>query len=267
MPPKDTVAAFAQLLAGLPSREEFVKSFEGVVKTVKGFEKKLTEDFSSLVATLNKKIDDRLSKVKNGDDGHTPTSQELVALIKPLIPAPVKGDDGDTPSEAELVSIIKPLIPIPEPGKDGSPDTAEDIRNKLELLDGDERLDAKYIKNLPEPKKGDTHIVGSHGPLWSLADVDVAGIVTGQSIKWDGTRWIPFTPAGGTTTSVYEESPTDSGDQTNFTLAHIPVANTLRLYRGGARQQLGTDYTLSTDTITLSVVLQAGETLLADYEY
>jgi len=34
-------------------------------------------------------------------------------------------------------------------GKDGSPDMAEDIRNKLELLEGEERLDAKAIKNLP----------------------------------------------------------------------------------------------------------------------
>ena len=35
-----------------------------------------------------------------------------------------------------------------ENGKDGSPDSAEDTRNKLELLDGEERLDAKFIKNL-----------------------------------------------------------------------------------------------------------------------
>lgn len=33
-------------------------------------------------------------------------------------------------------------------GIDGSPDTAEDIRNKLELLSGDERLDSKYIKGI-----------------------------------------------------------------------------------------------------------------------
>jgi hypothetical protein len=33
-------------------------------------------------------------------------------------------------------------------GKDGSPDTAEEIRNKLESLEGDERLDRKAIKGL-----------------------------------------------------------------------------------------------------------------------
>lgn len=35
-------------------------------------------------------------------------------------------------------------------GKDGSPDMAEDIRNKLELLEGDERLKIEAIKNLRE---------------------------------------------------------------------------------------------------------------------
>ena len=97
-------------------------------------------------------------------------------------------------------------------------------------------------------------------------DVDVSGITTGQSIKWDGVRWIPFTPSGANT-SVFGEAPTDSGDQTNFTLANTPVAGTLRLYRGGAYQQATVDYTLSGGTITLTAVLQSGEVLLADYEY
>jgi hypothetical protein len=35
-------------------------------------------------------------------------------------------------------------------GKDGSPDTPEEVRDKLETLEGEERLDAKYIKNLPK---------------------------------------------------------------------------------------------------------------------
>ena len=38
-------------------------------------------------------------------------------------------------------------------GKDGSPDMAEDIRNKLELLQGDERLNKSAIKGLEEELK------------------------------------------------------------------------------------------------------------------
>jgi hypothetical protein len=80
----------------------------------------------------------RVAQIKDGEPGpkgepgtnaEPPTADELLALIRPLIPQPIKGDDG-------------------KPGTDGSPDMAEDIRNKLELLEDDERLDASAIKNL-----------------------------------------------------------------------------------------------------------------------
>lgn len=51
-----------------------------------------------------------------------------------------KGDTGET----------GPQGPQGEAGKDGSPDSAEDIRNKLELLTGDERLDRASIRGLDE---------------------------------------------------------------------------------------------------------------------
>lgn len=77
------------------------------------------------------------------------------------------------------------------------------------------------------------------------------------------------TISGSAGTSVSEETPTDSGDHLNFTLAHTPIAGSLKLYRGGARQQLGVgkDYTLSGGTITLVVALATVEILLADYAY
>ncbi len=163
-------------------------------------------------------------------------------------------------------------------GNDGSPDMAEDVRNKLELLSGEDRLKIEAILGLREALDaleratstfgggGANNFVGGTA-LSNLVDVDLAGILAGQSIKWDGVRFIPYTPAGGGNTSVYEEAPTDSGDQTNFTLAHTPVASTLRLYRGGARLQYGIDYTLAAATITLVNILISGEILLADYEH
>lgn len=63
-----------------------------------------------------------------GDDGHTPTKAELVALIKPLIPKP---KEGKTPSDAKLLSLIKPLIPEATPGAPGSPDTPEQVAAKI----------------------------------------------------------------------------------------------------------------------------------------
>ncbi len=66
-------------------------------------------------------------------------------------------------------------------------------------------------------------------------------------------------------TPVTEEVPTGSG--TSFSLAHTPIAGTLKLYRGGARQQATVDFTLSGASITLTIALQAGEVLIADYGY
>lgn len=72
---------------------------------------------------------------------------------------------------------------------------------------------------------------------------------------------------GANGTFVYNEVPTDSGNQLLFTLAHTPLSNTTRLYRGGARQKLVTDYTVSTNTITLGSALSGGELLIIDYNY
>lgn len=58
-------------------------------------------------------------KGERGNDGHTPTEEELTALILPLIPEPVPGKDGHTPTPEELAALILPLIPDPIPGKDG----------------------------------------------------------------------------------------------------------------------------------------------------
>lgn len=73
--------------------------------------------------------------------------------------------------------------------------------------------------------------------------------------------------AGATGTQVWSEAVTFSG--AIGTLAHTPTAGTLRLYRGGARQQAGggNDYTLAVATITLSTAADPAEVFVADYTY
>jgi hypothetical protein len=68
-------------------------------------------------------------------------------------------------------------------------------------------------------------------------------------------------------TPVSEEVPGDSGDHVNFTIAHLPIAGSFRLFRGGARQQSVSDYTLTGTGLTLVAQLFDGEILLADYSY
>lgn len=55
-------------------------------------------------------------------DGKTPSAEELLAIIKPLIPAAVpgpQGQPGETPNDQKLLDLIKPLIPDPVPGPEG----------------------------------------------------------------------------------------------------------------------------------------------------
>jgi hypothetical protein len=83
---------------------------------------------------------------------------------------------------------------------------------------------------------------------------------------------VTLTAGAGSGTLVSEEIPTDSGDQTNFTIAHAPDTGTLRVFRGGARQQsIGTtpDFSLSGTTLTLTTPLNSaqGEQLFVEYTW
>jgi hypothetical protein len=72
----------------------------------------------------------------------------------------------------------------------------EEIRNALETLNGEERLDASAIKNLPSTVENVARTVATSTSLWNLQDVNIAGIESGQSILWDGTQWVPFDSTG-----------------------------------------------------------------------
>lgn len=64
---------------------------------------------------------------------------------------------------------------------------------------------------------------------------------------------------------VTGEVPTGSG--VDFTLAHDPGCNSLKIFKGGARQTLNVDYTIIGNALTLATGLGMGEALLADYSY
>lgn len=119
-------------------------------------------------------------KLVKGDEGHTPSEEELLALIMPRIPqvkdgyTPMKGVDfndgapGPKPTDEELLSLMKPLLERELP-------TTEELTNLITLLmppreareTGEEivakinalpilpemQIDASHIKNLPRPKQ------------------------------------------------------------------------------------------------------------------
>lgn len=270
---KDFVAVFKVAVAALGDLKQTVltqtqKQFSTLKDTI-------VKDVNDIKGQLGSKIEVALKeqeislnflrdKVRSLKDGYTP----------------VKGVDyfdGTSADEEKIIAGVLTKIP---------PDveeTAIETRDKLESLEGDERLDASAIRNLPEATKAIAEAI----PGWGAHPLTIQGL--GITID-ENTRFINFKGAGlssvtrsvdgivevtiagasGAGTQVLEETPADSGDHTNFTLAHTPLTGTLLLYRGGARQQsigLTPDFTLSSATITLTTVLQTGEVLLATYQY
>ena len=71
------------------------------------------------------------------------------------------------------------------------------------------------------------------------------------------------------TNFVTEETPSGSinGSNVTFTLAVTPTAGTLRLFLNGVRLKsgAGNDYTITTNTITMTTAPVSGDVLIADY--
>lgn len=93
------------------------------------------------------------TKAKDGEPGKTPTQEELVDIIKPLIPVPKKGKDAD-PSEIALVLLSDPEFISKckgepgEPGQDGSSDTPDEVVDKVNAASN--KILASQIKDLPD---------------------------------------------------------------------------------------------------------------------
>lgn len=68
---------------------------------------------------------------------------------------------------------------------------------------------------------------------------------------------------------VVDETPsgTINGSNTGFTLGNTPTAGTVKLYLNGVRQKsgAGNDYTITTNTITITTPPVSGDVLIADY--
>jgi len=113
-------------------------------------------DFTKLDLSDNSDelVDEVVKKIpipKDGADGKDGVSIKGDKGDKPIagvdFPIPKDGKDAD---EEKIVENVLKLIPQPKDGKEGSPDSPEDIRNKLETLKKKDRLDIDAIRGLQE---------------------------------------------------------------------------------------------------------------------
>lgn len=108
--------------------------------------------------------------------------QRMQAVIKAQL---ALVENGETPDDTRLIALIRPLIPDPIPG---SPDTADDIVNKLLLLPAGEKLPISAIEGLPEAlaRSADQHRVNGPGPGMAsqagrdiFSDIDLSASLNG----------------------------------------------------------------------------------------
>lgn len=134
---------------------------------------------------------------------------------------PADGRDGEPGKDGDPGPAGAPGIP----GRDGSPDNPEEVRDKLETLQGDERLDVSAIKGLEKYfgkvyKKGKDMLVGGIRFLSQLVDVRITNIQDGEVLEWDatnqywknGTASGSGTPGGSDTQVQFNDSNTFGGD-------------------------------------------------------
>lgn len=265
----DKMESIFNVLKDSISKEEFVAGFKALAEAIRDITVSNEKDFALINAAfdaLSEKVktdaEENIDVLKSSvDDFMNDQLQMLVAKADSLRDGVdgkdgrdgKDGNDGHTPTERELLSLIKPLIPKPVKGEKGE-------------------------KGEPGARIGwGAHPVMIQG-LGVVIDKNVRTInfkgngLSSVTRRKDGVVEVTISGGGSGGTLVSEEVPTDSGDHINFTLAQTPLAGTLRIYRGGARQaSIGAspDFSSSTNTITLTTPLNTadGEVLFCDYEY
>ncbi len=158
-------------------------------------------------ALKNRPIKDGIDG-KNGQDGQDyilteQDKQDIAASIEvPIVEKIIEKTVEKTEVIREQPIITQNII------EKAVSDTAEKERDKLISLPEGEKLPIEAIENLRKElneakKSGIGHnVVSSLKNLYQLLDVDVSGITANQSIKWDGTKWVAYTPSSGAVTSV-----------------------------------------------------------------
>lgn len=98
------------------------------------------EEVGSLESSMSKKMESDMNKMLLEHEAMMAECDKKMAEMK-------DGEDGMDADEEKIVADVLAKLPPP---KELAPETPESVRDKLETLEGDERLDKKYIKGLQE---------------------------------------------------------------------------------------------------------------------
>jgi hypothetical protein len=261
------------------TKEEFLKSFKNVVDLVLKTELSLSTkqnsalndlkaSFSELEAKVGeystKEISGAINSLQARVEKSMKEEEGLMNAIRDKLRTLRNGKDAD---EIKIIDAVLARIPKP---KEIVLDDAGQIRDKLEQLKGDERLDKSAINGLEELLKkiqvgpGMT-IFGGNRPL----TVQGAGVTkdkvtrvinfTGATVtrSADGVVTVAVSAAGGV------ETPTGAMNSANkdFTVLNTPKFVTWQ----GQTLYEGAGYSLAGLTITLDTAPDSGDVLRSHY--
>jgi hypothetical protein len=175
---------------------------EVITKSKENFENLSKENLQKISETLAYIEQNQVNVLDDLDTKSNATLSQIdtkLALVNNLIKKvkkikATKGKDGYTPiKDVDYFDGEKG-----EPGKDGSPDEAEDIKEKLESLKDENRLDASAIKNLPEFINNKAN-GGGWRNLYQMHDVSIDSPTNGEVLKYNSTTnvWENGTASGG----------------------------------------------------------------------
>lgn len=161
---------------------------------------------------------------RNGEDGEDGKSVDENKIVLDVLKKISKPEDGKDADEDKIIREILDKIPKPEDGKDGSPDTPEQIADKINTLE--EKIEQKTIKGLAIMFRN-----------------------LQNSIREAGRKTIQ----GGGMGNVIVETPSGTVDGSNrtFTLTTQPKTNALILTVNGQVQRINIDFTINGKIITM----------------
>lgn len=183
--------------------KERLFEFKEVMKYIEKEHKDVLKDWEDKLDTKTTEV---YNKIKAGFNTEITKAKEIIQELRAIkLRDGVDGKDGEPGKDADETKIVAKVLKKLPKSKDYS---AEGIKDMLESLEDDDRLDYGVLKNTPDLSQlANPIMAGAGGRLLSqMNDVDISGVTDNSVLIWDEERsiWkIGTTSAGsGTVTSV-----------------------------------------------------------------
>lgn len=222
--------------------ESYHKEMMGEMKEMKG-EMMKTPPMEAMVERVASRVS---AKVAIQAEEVKPKEEELVALIKPLIPEPINGKDGrDGKDGKDGLNGLDGRNGVDgkngENGKDGSPDTGEQIIEKINSDESEKLIKAEKVEGLDDRFK---EINGK------ISNVPKGGGLTQLALQMALSKLF------------FNQTVSTSSATTTLTLTHKVAGNIcIWLRYQGQMLHYGTHYTISGTTVTFLFTLADSTTV------